>query len=296
MGSWTTRVLAGSLCGVFAVVPLPAGSDPVARRVVESVQQARVDHGGPPLERRPELDALAAERARLIARLPHRERLHYDRPPGEQLRAAGIEWFSRAAVHLDMVRGYVQPEIGFLRSWRNYETAWNQVVVGEYTAVGAATARDEDGWVIFVALFLVDLPFRQPSELEGAVIDEVNRVRSERGLDALVPDPVLAEVARGHSEDMVRREFVGHVNPDGLGAAERADLAGIRFAKLGENVHMNRGADDPVSFAVGRWLESDGHRETMLDPEFSTTGVGAAMAGDGRIFLTQLFAAPAPPR
>lgn len=272
--------------------PLVAAEDRVADWVVEQLQTSRTELGEEPLERRTALDRVAAERARTIAVLSHEDRLDYAVPIGDELRAADIQWFSRASVHLDMVRGYVRPEIGFLKSWQNYRTGWDQVMGGAFTSIGAATARGEDGWVIFVAVLLVDLEIPDPERLEQAVIAAVNRERSDRGLGELATDAGLAAVARGHSRDMVRRDFVDHVNPDGLGSGERVDLAGVRFLKLGENLHMNRGATNPVTFAVQGWLDSPGHRRTMLDPEFVETGVGVAMADDGRIFLTQLFMVP----
>jgi uncharacterized protein YkwD len=285
------------LTGFVAGSPAVAEPARVAGWVVEQLQEARAGAGSAVLEQRPELDAVALERARTIAGLPHKQRLSYEQPIGDQLRVSGTKWFSRAAAHLDMVRGYVRPEIGILRSWQHYDDAWNKALAPDYTAIGAATARGEDGWVVFVAVLIVDLLIPEdPLQLEKAVIEAVNRERTERGLARLIRSPELSAVARGHCEDMIRREFIAHVNPDGMGTAERVDLAGIYFAKLGENVHMNRGAADPISFAIERWLGSPGHRKTMLDPDYVQTGVGAAMADDGRIFLTQLFMVPGPTR
>ncbi|HXV77969.1 MAG TPA: CAP domain-containing protein [Candidatus Polarisedimenticolaceae bacterium] len=294
-GRLVVLAVLAAIAGGGAVTGAP--DDDVAAAVVDRLQIERRERGAPPLERRPGLDRVALERAREIAALPHSGRLSHAQPVGDQLRAAGIRWFSRAAAHVDMVRGYLRPETGFLRSWRDHDTAWTNALASDFTTVGAATARSADGWIVLVIVLVVDLPYPEDTgRLEQAVIELVNRVRDEHGLGRLAGRADLAVVARRHSEEMARRDFVAHVDPDGHGTADRVLRAGLRFLQLGENIHMNRGARDPAAFAVERWLGSPGHRETMLDPAFVETGVGAAIADDGRIFITQVFIAPAPTR
>lgn len=280
-----------------ALVPGLAGGDQVADRVVEELQSARVDVGANELKRRGDLDAVALERAKAIAAMPHDQRLSYEQPAGDALRAAGIRWFSASAAHLDMVRGYTHPEIGFMRSWRNYRSAWDRALSDDYTSIGAASHRADDGWVILVAVFVADLKLPQDlRELETAMIRTVNDLRVERGLDRLAEVSQLTAVARGHSEDMAARDYLDHVNPEGLGAPERVNMAGITFQKLGENVGLNRGHKDPVAYAVEQWLGSPGHRDSMLDPEFGKTGAGVAMSDDGVFYFTQLYMRDSPRR
>lgn len=267
-----------------------AADDRVADRVVEHLQRARLEAGVGQLARPGNLDAAALERARAIAALPHDQRLSYEQAAGEALRAAGIKWFSSAAAHLDMVRGYTQPEVGFVRSWENYRAAWDRALSSEYTAVGAASQRADDGWVIFVALFVEELELPEDlRQVEQQMIHVVNEARAEHGLGRLSEMPELNAVARRHSEDMAARDYLSHVNPEDLGAPERVNLAGIAFDKLGENIGLNRGHKDPVTHAVEQWLASPGHRDSMLDPTFDQTGVGVALSEDGVFYFTQLY-------
>ena len=55
---------------------------------------------------------------------------------------------------------------------------------------------------------------------------------------------------------------------------------------------MSRGYGDPVETAVEAWLESPGHRRTMLTPAFTTTGVGVARDDEGTFYFTQLYMVP----
>jgi len=281
----------------LALAPGLAADDQVADRVVEHLQGARAEAGAEPLRRRGNLDAVALERARTIAAMPHDRRLAYEQTAGEALRASGIRWFSAAAAHLDMVRGYTRPEIGFVRSWENYPTAWDRALSSEYTAVGAASQRADDGWVIFVALFVEELELPEDlRQVEREMVRVVNDVRAEHGVGRLAELAELTTVARLHSEEMAARDYLNHVNPEGLGPSERVNLAGVAFEKLGENIGLNRGHQQPVAHAVEQWLGSPGHRASLLDPGFEKTGVGVALGEDGTFYFTQLYLRPSPQR
>src|SRR5262245_53023898 len=93
-----------------------------------------------------------------------------------------------------------------------------------------------------------------------------NSLRTKHALPALVPAPVLIQVARAHSQDMVRRRYFDHVDPDGRRAADRVTATGITWSKVSENLAMNSGMDDPVARAVEGWMDSPGHRANILDP------------------------------
>ena len=75
---------------------------------------------------------------------------------------------------------------------------------------------------------------------------------------------------------MLRRGFFEHTTPDGITTVERLRRAGIAYRVAAENIQMSRGTRDPVRSAVDAWLLSDGHRRTMLDRRFTTTGMGVA--------------------
>jgi uncharacterized protein YkwD len=278
--------------GLLAVAP--AAADDVADRVVDELQKERAAAGLAPLERRPALDDIALERAKTLAALPHAERLDYDEPIGDLMHKANVPPFLAAAAHNDFVRGFKKPEVGFIKSWHEYPGSWDHVLDAEYTGIGAASLRAEDGFVIFVSVLVSDTPVpKDPRAIEQQIFEAVNEVRVRDGLPRLAEVPELSAVARRHSEDMLRRNFVAHVNPDGDDVAIRVERGGFRnYSKVGENIHMSRNAKDPVSFAVEQWMGSTGHRNTMLDASYARTGVGVAIAEDGSIYFTQVFLSP----
>lgn len=280
-------VLVGSAAGQAL------GQEIVADWVFDGLQEARAEAGAPALTRGEVLDEVAASRARRIAGLPHSERLAYQEPLESTLMEAGVRQYRRLATHMDMARGYSNPTAAFLRNWRRYEQSWKTALDPEYDSVGVGIHAADDGWVIFYAVFVegIEEP-DEPAELERQTAAAINEVRREHGLSALESLEVLAGIAREHSADMARRDYFAHDTPDGRSPEDRIVSHGLRFQRFSENIQMSRGLEDPVRVAVESWMESPGHREAILTPEYRQTGVGVAVSEDGTIYFTQLFFTP----
>lgn len=141
---------------------------------------------------------------------------------------------------------------------------------------------------------LVATAAREPASTEAAlertVVDRVNAARGREGLEPLAHDEELATIARRYSCEMARRGFFDHISPDGETMGDRLRKARTRYASVGENIARIE-SRDPAERAVAGWLKSPGHRENMLGPRFTRTGVGACRAGRA-IYFTQLFLRP----
>jgi len=267
----------------------------VADRVLDRLQLARSEAALAPLERDDRLDALAAEQAARIGRLRHDRRKRFKASPGALLEREGLG-YRTVGIHIDMNLGYRDPADGFLRSWRASHQAWASAMERGRRQVGIATLRAADNWTVLVMLSVepeltaAELP--PPAELERAAIRAVREARRERGLSPLRVSDALTRVARGHSEEMALRGFFDHVTPEGLTAGDRVEAAGLRFRRVGENLHTNRNVADPIAKAIDSWLKSPDHRGLMLSDEYIETGIGVAVDYRGGIFFTQLFLYP----
>lgn len=138
------------------------------------------------------------------------------------------------------------------------------------------------------------------SAVEKQVFDAINSIRQANGLYALTTQAGLGGVARAHSDDMLARDYLSHVNPEGKNPGDRIAAAGIAVTAWGENIAMAQGLADPVEDIVQGWMDSPGHRENILRPGWTHTGVGVAQSGS-TFYFTQVFAilpvtksAPAP--
>jgi uncharacterized protein YkwD len=127
---------------------------------------------------------------------------------------------------------------------------------------------------------------------ERRAFELINDERRARGQQPLLWDGELTRLARQHSENMARRNFFSHTDPEGLDTADRAAVGGVcGWRAIAENIAYNQGFDDPVGFAVERWMQSPKHRENILRNSFTHAGIGVSRAADGRVYLTQVFVA-----
>ncbi|NDJ54762.1 MAG: CAP domain-containing protein, partial [Chloroflexi bacterium] len=121
-----------------------------------------------------------------------------------------------------------------------------------------------------------------------ALLTLVNAARCESDLNPLVLNPLLDEAALVHSVDMWERDFFDHLNPDGDGPDARISATGYTWSRVGENI----AAGYPTAEAVFiSWMESEGHRENIMNPAFREMGVGLIEAADSAYgsYWTQTF-------
>jgi uncharacterized protein YkwD len=129
----------------------------------------------------------------------------------------------------------------------------------------------------------------QLARLEQQLHGAVNEFRGAHKLIALERRADLDAVARAHSEDMLRRGFFAHENPDGELWPQRIERAQIRgYTLAGENVAQTNEADANRAVLEG-WRNSPDHRRNLEFRAFNATGIGIARAPDGRLLYTQLY-------
>ncbi len=130
------------------------------------------------------------------------------------------------------------------------------------------------------------------NDVEQRIFDLVNGERRRARLAVLEADERLADIARGYSEDMGKRRFFGHVNPEDEGPQERVRrLYRNMVGGPAENVAFHEG--EPRARWAERfmreWMNSPGHRANILRASLTHLGVGVAVTGR-RVYGTQLFA------
>jgi len=140
-------------------------------------------------------------------------------------------------------------------------------------------------------------------EYEALLRDLINAERKQQGLTVLQPHPVLAQVARSHSEDMRDRGFFAHESPV-PGKRTSMDRFLLVFdgppAVLAENIACrNHTTEYSLSAANIRathdgLMHSEGHRANILLPMTTYIGVGIAVNDNGDYWLTEMFMRPAP--
>ncbi|HLM61623.1 MAG TPA: CAP domain-containing protein [Pyrinomonadaceae bacterium] len=127
-------------------------------------------------------------------------------------------------------------------------------------------------------------------DLERRTFELINQRRENSGLTPLNWCDDAARIARLHSENMANFNFFSHAGVDGSMVNDRADLLGIRkWQAIGENIAYNQGFDNPVEFAVERWMQSPKHRDNLLSSRWKDSGIGIAVTGNGTYYFTEVF-------
>ena len=101
------------------------------------------------------------------------------------------------------------------------------------------------------------------AEIQSDTLKLINEARADVGLRPLVEISTLTALAEEHCIDMKKRGTCDH-----RGFEVRADRSGCSY--VGENCAEGYYSAGSL---VGGWLTSPGHRENMLNPSYTCTGL-----------------------
>jgi uncharacterized protein YkwD len=104
---------------------------------------------------------------------------------------------------------------------------------------------------------------------EASLLTTMNNVRKSYGLPAFRIDYHLVRAARGHSADMLRRQYFAHGSVGG-----RVLASGARGPLFGEDLAWAQNIT--ATWVVDHWLASPRHRAILLRPGFHRVGIGYA--------------------
>ncbi|HZJ77801.1 MAG TPA: CAP domain-containing protein [Clostridia bacterium] len=131
-------------------------------------------------------------------------------------------------------------------------------------------------------------PSTTVSQLEREVVVLVNERRKEHGLSALTLNEDLSAVARLKSKDMNDKNYFAHNSPTYGTPFEMIKKFGISYRTAGENIAKGYTTAKAV---VDGWMNSQGHRENILNSKYTQIGVGYYSAGSSHTenYWTQMF-------
>ncbi|KAA0548191.1 hypothetical protein FZW96_10015 [Bacillus sp. BGMRC 2118] len=103
------------------------------------------------------------------------------------------------------------------------------------------------------------------------ILDITNMIRKRYEIKPVIWHEETSKVAFLHSKDMKENQYFSHDSPTKGGLADRLQNGKIKYQLAGENIAAKY--VDGIA-AVEGWLNSKGHRETLLNNEFTHLGVG----------------------
>lgn len=165
-----------------------------------------------------------------------------------------------------MVRQNVRPIVVLLILVIGYQFLPEVLPGQQFAPSGQESARI--GWI-------------DPLETNDLALDiyqRVNDERAARGLPPLAWHEGLADIGRRWSVEMIATGEYVHSSP--------AFRAHPQFLGTGENIHMGPlGATE----AHVDWMESEGHRLSILQSDYDAIGIGVVCRNDGHLWATQIF-------
>jgi uncharacterized protein YkwD len=127
--------------------------------------------------------------------------------------------------------------------------------------------------------------FKVDEESETKMFKLVNEERKKQGIKELEWNSKIVLVARNYAQKMWQERYFGHVSPEGEDVGDRLNKARIKFGLAGENLALA----PTVSTAFTGLMNSEGHRENILDKRFRKVGIGVIDNGFyGKMFV-QVF-------
>lgn len=121
------------------------------------------------------------------------------------------------------------------------------------------------------------------SQFEKQVVDLTNAERTKKGLKPLQVDNQLAKAAGVKSQEMSDKKYFDHNSPTYGSPFDMMKKFGVSYSYAAENIAMGQRSPQEV---VQAWMNSQGHRQNIMNPNFTHIGVGYAASGN---YWTQMF-------
>ncbi|MUG65985.1 serine protease [Paenibacillus campinasensis] len=109
------------------------------------------------------------------------------------------------------------------------------------------------------------------SSFAAQVVKLVNDERAKAGLSPLTVHDRLTTMAVDKAKDMSDNNYFSHTSPTHGSPFDMMKAYGISYRYAGENIAMGQRSAEEV---MNAWMNSQGHRENILSPNFTMIGVG----------------------
>ena len=117
--------------------------------------------------------------------------------------------------------------------------------------------------------------YERQTDAETQVLNLINTARAAQGLGAFTLNNKLSAAAVRHSVDMACQDFVGHNGSDGSTWYTRIEGEGMAYTRASENIYVgNPSFGGTPQGAFDWWMNSQIHRDNILDSSFTKIGVG----------------------
>lgn len=286
------------LLALAALLPSAGHAQDARSEILRRLNAERQRAGAPPLRLVQSLNEAAQRHAEEIARSGQiRLRRGSEKEVDEWMKRAGYN----AHRWVESVTASDDDFDRIVRDWRTRDrAAWGSIEDSEVRDVGIGLAQMR-GVPLYTFLFAVPEAeyfdratggLRDVDRVRAAMLAQVNEQRRKVGAPPLAMNPDLQQAAQAHAQDMLARGYFAHKSPSGTTVRERSRRAGYEWRTIGENIAEGQTSVDEV---MTTWMDSPGHRQNILNPNFRELGVGLVLgktrSGEHRAIWVQNFGA-----
>lgn len=129
--------------------------------------------------------------------------------------------------------------------------------------------------LLCVCALLCRIGSAQHTVAEQYLFQSINAERAAAGLPALSWNPRLTQAARYHALTMRSQQAISHQFQGEPGLVDRAASSGSRFSRVAENVATSVSVVEMHT----AWMNSQHHRENILDPQVNSIGIAVVVSG-----------------
>lgn len=122
-----------------------------------------------------------------------------------------------------------------------------------------------------------------------AILKLVNQERKKAGVPALTLSDKLTNIAYTKAKDMADKNYFSHQSPTYGSPFDMLKQFGVSYSYAGENIAAGQKSAEEV---MNSWMNSSGHRQNILNENYTQLGVGFYRGGQYGTEWVQLFIKP----
>ena len=131
---------------------------------------------------------------------------------------------------------------------------------------------------------------RQAETTQAAeILNLVNQERKKAGVPALTLSEKLTSIATTKAKDMAAKNYFSHNSPTYGSPFDMLKQFGVSYSYAGENIAAGQKTAAEV---MNSWMNSSGHRQNILNKNYTQLGVGYTQGGQYGTEWVQLFIRP----
>lgn len=176
----------------------------------------------------------------------------------------------------------------------------NKIVMLVTGNTGASYTQSASGAKSTIDITNVKVTDNNFLSLQNAILNETNKRRAEYNLKALKYSEAAENVAKAKTKEMFTRNYFEHTSPyTGDLKSQFSTWGSIKLGSnatvIGENImYLNKYSKSEITakYLVDQWMNSEKHRENILNPSYTQIGIAVYYGSDSRCYAAQEFVTP----